>query len=152
MKEMVYYPERLKEPEILFDETIGKFRIIGMNLGTHPTAYIGIPENHILAGLGMNDLNILDVHGGITFSSGGDDKYLPKGYWWYGWDYAHVGDWCGYYTEDSPFAKMNYRKWTTEEIYKEAEYVVRQFEWLEELLKAIACKEVNIKLFGGENE
>ena len=149
MKEMVYKPNMLKEPEILFDEKVRKFRIVGMNLGTHPVAYIGLPLNHILSELDTHDLTIVDVHGGFTYSSRGDGKYLPEGYWWYGWDYAHVGDWQGYYTEDNPFAKMGYKKWTTKEIYEEALRVVDQFEWLEDLLKAIACKKVTIELFAG---
>ena len=42
---------------------------------------------------GMFDLCLLvDVHGGLTFSSMGKGTYLPKGLWWFGFDCAHCDD------------------------------------------------------------
>ena len=130
MKEMVYYPERLEHPMVLFDEPSEdkKYRIIGLNLGTHPTAYVGIPIDSILTGLSdYGILNyVIDVHGGFTYSAKGDDTYLPSGYWWFGWDYAHLGDYVGYYEDDY----KSYR-WTTKEIYKEAKNTLDKIMSLE---------------------
>jgi len=138
-KEMIYQKEMLDKPETLFDEECLGFRIIGMSLGTHPVAYVGLPENHILAGFDYGDLSIISVHGGFTFSSKGDGVYLPKGYWWYGWDYAHPFDWKGYYDENNELAKIC-KKWTTREIYEDAKDVVRQLLDLEEFAEAMLKK------------
>jgi len=54
-------------------------------------AYLGIPLNHTLAYKDYDDVD-LDVHGGLTFAGSGEDGYRPKGYWWFGWDYAHSND------------------------------------------------------------
>ena len=40
-------------------------------------AYVGIPEQHPLAGQG-DDLIDLDVHGGLTFCGVGDGAHMPK--------------------------------------------------------------------------
>jgi len=147
-KEMVYRKENLDKPEILFDEEYYWFRIIGMSLGTHPVAYVGLPENHILAGFNYFDLGIIDVYGGLTFSGKGDGNYLPEGYWWYGWDYAHSGDWMGYYDENDGWVG-SYKKWTTRQIYEDAKDVVKQLINLEEFAKAMLKKFVKdaIKIY-----
>lgn len=36
--------------------------------------------------------SMLDAHGGITYSDAGNGKYLPKGFYWFGFDCAHSGD------------------------------------------------------------
>lgn len=53
-------------------------------------AYIGLPESHPLAGKDYDNIPV-DCHGGLTFSQKGDGPF-PVGYWWYGWDYTHLGD------------------------------------------------------------
>ena len=125
MKEMVYLPERLKKPEVLLD-TIDKetgFRIIILSLGTHPCAYVGIPVNHPFAGWDCEDVGFIDCHGGITYSREGDGDYLPEGYWWYGWDYAHADDFVGYYKGES-FMERITKKWTTKEIDERSEKIL----------------------------
>jgi len=139
-KEMVYQKERLDKPEVLFDEEYLGFRIIGMSLGTHPVAYVGLPENHIFAGFDYFDLAFINVHGGFTYSERGDGNYLPKGYWWYGWDYAHSGDWKGYFEGSSEFLGRRLKRWTTEEIYDEAKYVAEQMFYLEEFVEVMLKK------------
>ena len=150
MKKMVYKPERLKEPEILYDGWEEGIRIIILSLGTHPCAYVGIPESHPVAGWDYEALSFVECHGGFTYSEKGDDDYLPAGCWWYGWDYAHAGDWMGYYTEeDKKGAFRDYKKWTTEEIYQEARWVAYQMRkvmnWVEEIVKKECLK------WGGKN-
>jgi len=140
MKEMVYKPERLKEPEILYDGWEKGIRIMILSLETHPCAYVGIPESHPVAGWDYDALSFIECHGGFTFSERGDGIYLPEGFWWYGWDYAHAGDWMGYYTEkDKKGAFRDCKKRTTEEIYREACSVAYQLrnlmDWIEEIVK-----------------
>src|SRR5688572_17088313 len=53
-------------------------------------AYVGVPDSHPLAGQSYDDMPI-QCHGGLTYGDNGGDKW-PKGWYWYGWDYAHSGD------------------------------------------------------------
>ena len=81
-------------------------------------AYLGISPSHPIAGKEYDDIP-LDVHGGLTFSRAGDGKNWPKGYWWYGWDYAHAGD-KAFYDLERPWAsawKDNYHEWTVPEVH-----------------------------------
>jgi len=138
MKEMVYKPERLEKPEILLDTEEVGIRIIILSLGTYPCAYVGIPINHPLAGLHYGDLSFITCHGGFTFSEKGDGEYLPKGYWWYGWDYAHAGDYLGYYSNIGEIIKEKWaKKWTTKEIYSEALAVAWDMKKLMSLIEKI---------------
>ena len=53
-------------------------------------AYVGVPADHTLAGL--PDLEF-ECHFGITFSQWGrEDTPWEKGWYWWGWDYAHYLD------------------------------------------------------------
>lgn len=56
--------------------------------GAHYCAYLGVPDGHPLAGFDYGAVP-LSVHGGLTFAGGFEDR---KGWWFYGWDYAHLGD------------------------------------------------------------
>ncbi len=138
MKKMVYKP-RIQKPKILLDTEEVGLRIIIISYGTHPCAYVGVPENHPIAGYDCDDLSFMNVHGGFTFSRKGDRKPLPKGYWWYGWDYAHCDDYMGYYKENEELAK-NSKKWTTEEIYEEAKEVAWEMRKLMKFIEVIKTK------------
>ena len=127
MKEMVYYPTRLEKPILLLDTYIDEYRILIYNLGTHPCGYVEVPINHPLAGFDYEDLPI-ECHGGLTFSEKGDGKYFSEEYWWYGWDYAHWGDYI------SGTSSEYDKKWTTQEIFEEAKYVVSQMKFLNEFI------------------
>lgn len=64
-----------------------------ISLGTHPVAYIKIPEDSKYFGKGISDIDI-EVHGGITYAE--DHLYISdsqklEGYF-IGWDYAHCYD------------------------------------------------------------
>ena len=84
----------------------------------HLCGYVGVPEDHkwykicynqclagcepkkdtILGKLNMwfcdhpSPEKIIKVHGGLTYSEMGTGKYLPSGFWWFGFDCAHLGD------------------------------------------------------------
>ena len=93
-----------------------------LNLGTHPTAYIKIPEssNLLKNKKNMYELDI-DVHGGITYAR--EYLYISEnkkidGYF-IGWDYAHYGDYAGYEEMLPLELRTGGKKWTTQEILKE---------------------------------
>lgn len=50
--------------------------------------YVGVPKSNRYYGKHYENFH-LNVHGGLTFSDIGDDKYLPAGFWWYGYDTNH---------------------------------------------------------------
>ena len=124
MKEMIYQAER--KIEVLDTGTcFGLFYWI-LNLGTHPTAYVKIPESHKYYQKIYDDIDI-DVHGGLTYSR--DHLWISESQrldgWFIGWDYAHYDDYAGYYTKrDSSLYELN--RWTTEEIREEVYKVCEQ--------------------------
>jgi hypothetical protein len=102
--------------------------------GSHFTQYLGIPEDHPLAGFDYEELPIR-CHGGLTFSDEGDGKYYPKGFYWYGWDYMHAGDYCtiGSFVEEG-------KDWTLKEIIEDGYQAFYDFKVLKELAEKIAKK------------
>lgn len=75
--------------------------------------YVGLPESHpwfgverhqCLLGCKSEDCtwkkhhpapgNIIDVHGGLTFSELGSGEVRQQGLWWFGFDCAHYNDYC----------------------------------------------------------
>ncbi len=84
-------------------------------------AYVGVPEDHWLAD--MEGLEF-DCHWGVTFRGAGGDGIRPAGWYWYGWDYAHAGDFVQVPPEllehfkahglKPPF--QGGKKWTLEEV------------------------------------
>ena len=97
------------------------------------TAYLGIPENHPLANRDYSDIP-LDVHGGLTFSDFGDDKTgREEGFYWYGWDYAHLWD-TAFYHYYAFFDPRN-KKWTPKEVAKEVELALFDFKKLMKLVE-----------------
>ena len=91
-----------------------------MNLGSHPTAYIKIPEEHKYYGKDMDEID-LEVHGGVTYSR--DHLWINENDrlegWFVGWDYAHFGDYIGFELLMPEEFRTGGKKWTTEEIFKE---------------------------------
>ena len=124
MKEMIYQKEHIVD--VLHS---GKYRgrkFAILNLGTHPTAYVELKEQELLRSKSYNDYD-LSVHGGFTF--------LNKSYWddndtsiYIGWDYAHSGDYAGYYTSDDWHWACTLNQYTTEQIFQDVMSVIEQFE------------------------
>ena len=124
MKEMKYQRDEIKE--ILYSgEYLGRKFVI-LNLGTHPTAYVELKPKELEKSENYSDYD-LEVHYGFT--------YLDKAHWdnedtltYIGWDYAHCGDYSGIYTDNDGAWVYNLKRWTTQEIFDEVKYVIRQFE------------------------
>jgi len=133
MKEMIYIPTR--EVKLLDAGLYKGIEYLIISYGTHPCAYIKVPRDHKYYGVDYNEVPLY-VHGGLTF--GDDLAYLNtdielvinKADYWLGWDYAHAGDFTGYYlTSGSPIL-MQEKKWTTDEIFKQVIQAIDEFKKL----------------------
>jgi hypothetical protein len=103
-------------------------------------AYVGVPESHPLAGQDYGNLPV-ECHGGLTFSGKGGYKSFPEGWWWYGWDYGHSGDYATYYDE-SPLAglrdRSTGRQWTPKQVDEDSWSALYSFKKLVQLAEKIA--------------
>jgi len=134
IKPMIYQKNR--KMELLHKEEYEGFNFYILNLGTHPTAYIEIPKGHKLYEKDYNEIYDMgydiDVHGGLTYSDN-SLMCIKSENWFIGWDYAHAGDYCGYYEETElqgfkSFMDVNCKKWTTEEIIEECKRAIKQIK------------------------
>lgn len=73
---------------------------------------------------------IFDVHGGLTYSAMGDGTLRPAGYWWFGFDCSHLGDY-------SPRSAEKHPEFYRDCIYRDMAYVTRETERLAEQLAAL---------------
>lgn len=122
MKEMIY-GESKENPDVLYSGEYRGHKFAILNLGSHPTAYV---EDKIgLIGYEDFRLNGISVHGGFTFHDTGYWSNDSEEISWLGWDYAHYGDFMGYYSTDNPFY-YHTKQWTTAEIYEEVKGVIEQ--------------------------
>lgn len=132
MKEMVYkqFDENGQKIIDMLDEGVyNDFHYAIVSYGTHPCAYVEIPEGHGLYDISDEDeLVNIDCHGGITYvSKTGLIRPSNKNYrdgCWIGWDYAHCMD---YYCSPYNFEFFNEgKKWTTKEIFEDVKNVIEQ--------------------------
>lgn len=121
MKEMVY---GFGEPGILDEGELQGYKYMVVSYGSHPCAYVQVPEGHPFHGKHYDKINIC-CHGGVTFS--GKFSHHPSRFlierdgFWIGWDYAHPGDFTVY-----PEITMVGHHWTTAEVLAEVALVVGQ--------------------------
>ena len=123
----------------------GVRRLILNMKGSHFTQYIGIPKGHPLAGFSYDDIP-LNCHYGLTFSGEGEGKLTAKDFYWYGWDYAHSGDYTYFekMKNDKLFKKSNNEKdWTFKEVIEDGRDVVYDFKRLIKLSERITNKLTN---------
>jgi hypothetical protein len=125
----------------------GVQRLILNVRGSHFTQYLGIPEDHPLAGFYYDEVP-LRCHGGLTFSSEGDGKNYPSGIYWYGWDYAHGDDFItpeanDFITTSGLFNLSGEKDWTLNEIIEDGYQAFCDFKLLKELAEKIADKILN---------
>lgn len=88
-----------------------------LSLGTHPTAYVKLPK-----GTEAFSVDDISCHGGITYVNSSlkiGGGMVVNGFW-IGWDYAHSGDFSGY------FPGSGGKEWTTEEIIDDVKDVISQ--------------------------
>lgn len=123
---------------IYVDKFDGGLRFIIMRGPASLCAYIGVPIDHPLAGFEYDDLPIR-AHGGLTLSSEGNGTVFPSGFWWYGWDYAHSGDYC-FYDDKIGFPKLTAQKWSVLEVESDSWTTIEDFKRLAKLAEAITAK------------
>lgn len=124
MKEMKYSSKITRQT--LMNGAYKGFEFRILNLGTHPTAYIKIPENHKYFLQDYNSID-LDVHGGLTYVENYlliEDRRLDG--WWIGWDYGHFGDYFGFEETLPVEYRVGGKKWTTAEIFEEVKEAIEQ--------------------------
>lgn len=132
LKEMEY--KNIRETSILGSGVHNGYEWVILSLGSHPCAYIRVPDTHRLYKYEFDKWDseiIIDVHGGVTFCrmGEGDREYAPHSEgWWIGWDYTHLGDFDGrYVAEDGTYmSDCSDKKHTTKEIFYDVKYAIEQ--------------------------
>ena len=133
--------EKLAELEsgtILADYYDDGVRILIMRGPASITCYLGVPKNHPLAGFYYDNIP-LDCHGGLTFSGEGNKKIWPDGFYWYGFDYAHLGD-KSFYNLRLRISDRSDTAWTVKEVKKDIWTAVYEFKKLMKLAENIKNK------------
>ena len=73
-----------------FTDVSSGLRGLVMRGGLGWCGYVGAPNEHPLNGI--EELKFR-CHFGVNFAQQGEDTlFLPHGYYWWGWDYAHFSD------------------------------------------------------------
>lgn len=98
--------------------------------GASLCGYVKIPPNHPDANHHYDNVENINVHGGITFNTRATDGGM-----WFGFDCAHFGDWFGFGPEgecDMPdefrhILEHPGRVWTVEDVQEETERMAAQF-------------------------
>ena len=117
------YQMRLPEYETLAEGKNGEYEWKVLSLGPHPCGYVSVPKNHPFYGKKSWDIDDkIEVHGGLTFSG----KLHGFDGLWFGWDYAHAGDFT------FPFTMTGDKRWSTQEIVDECLRAIEQFRSFEE--------------------
>lgn len=128
-KEMIY--EAKCTHELLKAGNCNGFNYYIMSLGTHPTAYVEIPKNHIHYKQNFDEFVDIDVHGGITYSSDClNIGNITLHGWFIGWDYAHFDDYYGFDELYSREFRTGGKKWTVSEIHAHVVEVCKQLKEL----------------------
>lgn len=136
-EEMIY--KSTHENEVLYEGTYHGYHFVIVSYGTHPCAYVEVPKSHPWYGKSYSNEDVEDniyVHGGLTFSSDLNHVLGKRGEnrWFFGWDYAHAGDYLGYHFDTKLFDPktvevfLHDKQWTTDEIYNDVKSVIKQIE------------------------
>ena len=129
MKPMVYKNIE-RYAEIIASGVYKGVTYVVINRGIHPCAYVMCNDQEFIDRhkTEYDDLDCIDVHGGVTFL--GDAKKLLglEGYDCpcFGWDYGHAGDWAGYWTEEDNII-YGCRKYTTEILVDDCKDAIDQY-------------------------
>ena len=133
MKEMIYDREAFC---VLDEGSFLGYDYVIISYGTHPCAYVRIPENHPLYEVDYMDYTSeydVDCHGGITYTNDGlyrNRPFVEKDGWWIGWDYNHIDNYNATLASYDGFNWQD-KKWTTEEILQEVAHVCKQLRDME---------------------
>jgi len=99
-------------------------------------AYLGVSDGHLLDGMDYDDIRI-SCHGGLTYCTKGNGDLFPKGYYFFGWDYAHLGDAVFY---NSEIKNDSDQKWLLDDVITDVATAVVDFrETIAEMLYDDFC-------------
>lgn len=132
----------MKKRKLVLKGTFNKYKYYILDLDTHYTAYVEIPENHILYEKNYFESDLLDgldVHGGITYT----ENHLILPYemiigWFIGWDYSHATDYRSIFNKKG-------KKWEIGEILEEVLNVCEQLDEIQIKHLEKQLHETNIK-------
>lgn len=147
-----HWPEIVQAPPntVYIDREEEKLRFVVLRGFSSLCAYVGIPELHPLAWRDYDSLTV-SCHGGLSYGNIGGRGPLPKGYFWYGWDYAHYQDaFCFPMTservlneifEDRPFSSVGFMDipethWVVEMVDEDSVETLEDFRALMEKAEA----------------
>ena len=98
--------------------------------GIHPCAYVMCDEKFLQDHIDdWGGLDGIYVHGGVTWTDPVDRlRCHPDDYTGacFGWDYGHLNDWAGYWSDEENMMSCN-KKWTTDEILDEVYSAIDQY-------------------------
>lgn len=133
IEKMVYTPDRCK-PKILARDWYKGYEYLCISYGIHPCAYVAVAEGQpYYDAKNYDDAWALPCHGGCTFVNKGYDNIISEDFTVLGWDYAHAGDFAGYYMRSPNLHEWNRdsKKWTTKELIRDCEHVIEHLYLLE---------------------
>ena len=125
------YRKDTSNPEIIARGTYMGMQYVVANIGPRPCAYVICPKEFLdrfTDEYGQLNCDI-NVHGGVTYV--GEIGHLKacvglKGYC-FGWDYGHIGDWDGSYSNESN-ELYHLVKYTTEMLVKDCKDAIEQYQ------------------------
>ncbi len=123
MKDTIYTAETDKH-KLLKIGIIDGYRYAIATMGSHPRAYVEIPEWHLFYHLRPDTLERhIRCHGGLNYIARRSPPVLNihNTNLWVGWDYAHIGDHMEY-----PKLNIPGRKYSLEEIQQDVRDVIGQ--------------------------
>lgn len=118
-------PDRIEYTESGLKALILRTPEIGILCG-----YVALPLRHPLAGKKYDDMPIL-VHGGLTFGNEGDEKLREKGYFLYGFDCGHHGDFAPQIVQTLEEVGISSTKhWYEDTTYRNVAYVRQEIKYM----------------------
>lgn len=124
MKSMTYKPTT--EIEYLDKGSYSGIDYIIVSYGTHPCAYIRVPDTSKFYNIERSDApeELQDsVHGGLTWAGPLSVRLNEPGFY-LGWDYAHIDDFSGFDLNFPADLQAGGKKWTTEEIFNDVKAII----------------------------
>jgi hypothetical protein len=94
-----------------------------ISMGGIPCGYVGLPRDHPDFEKDCNDIDGIDIHGGLNFSGYWEDQY--DGLWYVGFD-------CGHFMDMDYEPALGYTLTTRPRLNKSLSYVQEETERLAE--------------------
>lgn len=130
------YTLEFNPPEMLAFGYHRNRRYYVISYGHHPCCYIEVlkRDRWYREDYMSEDIDIT-VHGGLSFSSSSVPSTTNNG-WFFGWDYAHYGDYTkgveeveSNYSTNLSYYSLKMKKWTTEELENECITTIDQLAY-----------------------